>query len=155
MSQDEEPIAALGEDESWQLLAVITLGRLVTCVAAHPRSPCKNYVTHRPSLLFRTAESTKLLSAVMNDRVAFEVDEHNVEEAGSVIVEGRGPCAVQQRRNRKGRLRSASGLDPDNQTALRANHRHRNHRPQISIRDRARLRGHHHLTAETILRTTT
>ncbi len=89
MSQDEEPIAALGEDESWQRLASRTLGRLVTCVAGQPEIFPVNYVTQRPSLLFRTAGGTKLLSAVMNDRVAFEVDEHNVEKGWSVIVKGR------------------------------------------------------------------
>ena len=48
-----------------------------------------NFVTQRPSLLFRAAEGTKLLSAAMNDRVAFEVNEHNVEKGWSVIVKGR------------------------------------------------------------------
>jgi nitroimidazol reductase NimA-like FMN-containing flavoprotein (pyridoxamine 5'-phosphate oxidase superfamily) len=45
-------------------------------------------VQHR-TLLFRTAEGTKLASAVANNRVAFEVDEHDVEGGWSVIVKGR------------------------------------------------------------------
>lgn len=89
MSQDEEPIPALGDDESWQLLASRTLGRLVTCVAGQPEIFPVNFVTQRPSLVFRTAGGTKLLSALTNDRVAFEVDEHNVVKGWSVIVKGR------------------------------------------------------------------
>ena len=40
---------------------------------------------HR-TLLFRTAEGTKLLSAIMNNQVLFEADDHNVAEAWSVVV---------------------------------------------------------------------
>jgi uncharacterized protein len=89
MSQQEEAITALGEGESWQLLASRTLGRLVTCVAGRPEIFPLNFVTRRPSLLFRTAEGTRLLSALTNDRVAFEVDEQSVAEGWSVIVRGR------------------------------------------------------------------
>ena len=81
-------IAALGEDESWQLLPA---GRWAAwpCVAGQPEIFPVNFVTQRPSLHFRTAGGTKLLSAVTNDRVAFEVDEHNVENGWSVILKGR------------------------------------------------------------------
>jgi hypothetical protein len=51
-------LAALGEDESCQLLASSTRGPLVTCVAG----------------------GTRLLSAVTNERVAFDVDDRNVEK---------------------------------------------------------------------------
>ncbi len=40
-------------------------------------------------MLFRTAQGTKLFSAVMNERVAFEADDHTVAEGWSVIVKGR------------------------------------------------------------------
>jgi len=40
-------------------------------------------------VLFRTAEfASKLLTVVMNARVAFEADDHNVAEGWSVIVKG-------------------------------------------------------------------
>lgn len=40
-------------------------------------------------MLFRTAEfATKLFTVVMNCRVAFEADDHNVAEGWSVIVKG-------------------------------------------------------------------
>ena len=37
---------------------------------------------------FRTAQGTKLVSAVINNRVVFEADEHGVTEGWSVIVKG-------------------------------------------------------------------
>ncbi|WP_081485427.1 pyridoxamine 5'-phosphate oxidase family protein [Mycobacterium xenopi] len=42
----------------------------------------------RPTVLFRTAEGTKLVSAAINNRVLFEADDHNVAEGWSVIVKG-------------------------------------------------------------------
>jgi len=39
-------------------------------------------------VLFRTAQGTKLFSAVMSGRVAFEADDHTVAEGWSVIVKG-------------------------------------------------------------------
>ena len=89
MSLYVEPITVLSEDESWYLLASMTLGRLVTNAAGQPEIFPVNFVVQRPTVLFRTAEGTKLLSAVMDDRVAFEADDHGVEEGWSVIVKGR------------------------------------------------------------------
>jgi uncharacterized protein len=89
MSLNVEPITVLSDDESWYLLASMTLGRLVTSAVGQPEIFPVNYVVQRPTVLFRTAEGTKLLSAVLNDRVALEADEHNVEEGWSVIVKGR------------------------------------------------------------------
>lgn len=82
------PIVVLPEDESWQLLASRTLGRLATSVGGQPEIFPVNFVVQRRSVLFRTAEGTKLASAVANNRVAFEVDDHNVEGGWSVIVKG-------------------------------------------------------------------
>jgi nitroimidazol reductase NimA-like FMN-containing flavoprotein (pyridoxamine 5'-phosphate oxidase superfamily) len=89
MDENEGPITKLGEQESWDLLASMALGRLVTSAGGQPEIFPVNYVVQRHTVLFRTAEGTKLLTAVMNDRVAFEADEHNVEEGWSVVVKGR------------------------------------------------------------------
>lgn len=83
------PVVTLPDDECWQLLASQALGRLVTSVAGQPEIFPVNFVVQRKTVLFRTAEGTKLLSTVLNSRVAFEADEHNVEEGWSVIVRGR------------------------------------------------------------------
>jgi uncharacterized protein len=89
MSAPIAPIVELSEDESWQLLSSMALGRLVTSVGGYPEIFPVNYVVQHRTVLFRTAEGTKLISAVMNSRVAFEADDHNVEEGWSVIVKGR------------------------------------------------------------------
>jgi uncharacterized protein len=89
MSLDAEPSTVLSEEECWYLLASRTLGRLVTVVAGQPEIFPVNFVVQRQTVLFRTAEGRKLLSAVMADRVAFEVDEYNLEEGWSVVVKGR------------------------------------------------------------------
>ena len=39
-------------------------------------------------MLFRTAEGTKLLSVVINKRVAFEANGHSLDDGWSVIVQG-------------------------------------------------------------------
>jgi len=48
-----------------------------------------NYAVDHETLLFRTAEGSKLLSVVMGSQVAFEIDEHDDDSARSVVVRGR------------------------------------------------------------------
>jgi nitroimidazol reductase NimA-like FMN-containing flavoprotein (pyridoxamine 5'-phosphate oxidase superfamily) len=81
-------VTILPEHECWELLAGMTLGRLVTDVDGHPEIFPVNYVVQRRTILFRTAEGTKLISAAINNHVVFEVDDHNVAEGWSVIVKG-------------------------------------------------------------------
>jgi uncharacterized protein len=83
-----EPITILSESESWDLLASVALGRLVTSVDGQPEIFPVNFVVQHRTVLFRTAEGTKLVSAAINNRVLFEADEHNVAEGWSVIVKG-------------------------------------------------------------------
>jgi nitroimidazol reductase NimA-like FMN-containing flavoprotein (pyridoxamine 5'-phosphate oxidase superfamily) len=89
MSLAAEPITELSEDDCWYLLASRTLGRLATVVVGQPEIFPVNFVVQRPTVLFRTAEGRKLLSAVMDERVAFEVDDHDFEAGWSVVVKGR------------------------------------------------------------------
>ncbi len=89
MSADDYPVTVLSEDESWSLLSSMSLGRLVTILGGQPEIFPVNFVAQRRTVLFRTAQGTKLFSAVMNDRVAFEVDDHTVAEGWSVIIKGR------------------------------------------------------------------
>jgi nitroimidazol reductase NimA-like FMN-containing flavoprotein (pyridoxamine 5'-phosphate oxidase superfamily) len=83
-----KPIDILSESESWSLLSSMTLGRLVTSVDDQPEIFPVNFVVQRRTVLFRTAEGTKLVSAAINNRVVFEADDHNVAEGWSVIVKG-------------------------------------------------------------------
>jgi hypothetical protein len=66
----------------------VSLGRLVTILGGQPEIFPVNFVTQRRTVLFRTAQGTKLFSAVMNNQVAFEADDHTVAEGWSVIVKG-------------------------------------------------------------------
>jgi uncharacterized protein len=84
-----EPVTVLSEDESWNRLGGVALGRLVTTFAGEPEIFPVNYAVQHRSVLFRTAEGTKLFSAVSSSVVVFEADDHNVAEGWSVIVRGR------------------------------------------------------------------
>lgn len=88
MSVGDNPIAILSMSECWHLLSSVALGRLVTVVDGQPEIFPVNFVVQRKTLLFRTAEGTKLVSAAINNNVLFEADEHNVAEGWSVIVKG-------------------------------------------------------------------
>ena len=83
-----QPITVLSESESWNLLAGVALGRLVTSVDGEPEIFPVNFVVQNRTVLFRTAEGTKLVSAAINNSVVFEADDHNVAEGWSVIVRG-------------------------------------------------------------------
>ena len=88
MTVSDEPVTILGEDESWELLASATLGRLVICLGSRPEIFPVKFVVQRPTVLFRTSDVTKLLSVVINKDVVFEADGHSLDEGWSVIVRG-------------------------------------------------------------------
>lgn len=85
---DESPITVLGENESWDLLSSVTLGRLVTSVDGQPDVFPVNFVVVRRQIIIRTADGAKLSEIGLNNRVAFEADEHGLEHAWSVVVKG-------------------------------------------------------------------
>jgi nitroimidazol reductase NimA-like FMN-containing flavoprotein (pyridoxamine 5'-phosphate oxidase superfamily) len=89
MSSDDDLVTVLSEDDSWRLLSSTSLGRLVTILGGQPEIFPVNFVTQRRTLLFRTAQGTKLFSAAMSGRVLFEADDHTLAEGWSVIVKGR------------------------------------------------------------------
>jgi uncharacterized protein len=88
MAENSQPISILSETECWNLLSSVALGRLVTSVDGQPEIFPVNFVVQHKTVLFRTAEGTKLVSTAINDRVLFEADEHGVTEGWSVIVKG-------------------------------------------------------------------
>ena len=88
MSLIDDGVSILPVNQCWDLLAGVTLGRLVTSVDGQPEIFPVNYVVQRHTVLFRTAEGTKLVSTAINNRVLFEVDDHNVAEGWSVIIKG-------------------------------------------------------------------
>lgn len=89
MANETPGVTPLTEDESWRLLSSMALGRLAISVTGQPDIFPVNFVVQRHTIIIRTAEGTKLAAAMTNGQVAFEVDDHNVEEAWSVVVKGR------------------------------------------------------------------
>jgi nitroimidazol reductase NimA-like FMN-containing flavoprotein (pyridoxamine 5'-phosphate oxidase superfamily) len=85
----DQSVTVLSEDENWGLLGSVSLGRLVTNFAGEPEIFPVNFVVQDRTVLFRTAEGTKLFSAVANHAVVFEADDHTLIEGWSVIVRGR------------------------------------------------------------------
>jgi uncharacterized protein len=88
MSASDNGITILSEHESWDLLASVPLGRLVVIIDGQPEIFPVNFVVQRRTVLFRTAEGTKLVAATINNHVLFEADEHTDAEGWSVIVKG-------------------------------------------------------------------
>ncbi|MEV3901513.1 pyridoxamine 5'-phosphate oxidase family protein [Mycobacterium sp. NPDC050551] len=88
MSDEIQPVSILPESECWNLMSGVSLGRLVTSVSGHPEIFPVNFVVQHRSVLFRTAEGTKLVSSAINNNVLFEADDHNVAEGWSVVVKG-------------------------------------------------------------------
>ena len=83
---DEE----LAPDECWDYLRSAHVGRLAVCIDGHPHVVPINFIVQRRSIVFRTAEGTKL-AALPRREVAFEVDDYDPgsRSATSVIVVGR------------------------------------------------------------------
>ena len=88
MAAECQPVTILSETECWNLLSSASLGRLVTSVDGVPDIFPVNFVVQHRTVLLRTAEGTKLVSAAINHNVLFEADDHNVAEGWSVIVKG-------------------------------------------------------------------
>ncbi|MEI6251816.1 MAG: pyridoxamine 5'-phosphate oxidase family protein [Mycobacteriaceae bacterium] len=88
MAIEQGPISVLGDEEAWNLLSSVALGRLVTSFGGQLEIFPVNFVTQNSTVLFRTAEGTKLFTTVMNEKVLFEADDHTSGEGWSVILRG-------------------------------------------------------------------
>ena len=120
-----------GSERTW------SLGRLVTILGGQPEIFPVNFVTQRPTVLFRTAQGTKLYSAVMTDTVAFEADYHDAEltYGWSVIVKGRArvlTASVDILDAEEG----VAAVDRDVEASLRAGERLGDHRSPVRVRPR-------------------
>lgn len=83
-----DAVTILSATECWDLLKRVALGRIVTTVDNTSHIFPINFVVQNRTVLFRTAEGTKLVSAAINNNVLFEADDHDVEQGWSVIVRG-------------------------------------------------------------------
>ena len=88
MADEYDAVTVLDDGEAWRLLADVRLGRLVTYFGGQLEIFPVNFVVDDRTVLFRTAEGTKLFTTVMSDQVLFEADAHTEEGGWSVIVRG-------------------------------------------------------------------
>ena len=91
MSTDRLGITILEANTCWELLRSSEVGRLATSIRNHPDIFPVNFIVDHGTVVFRTAEGTKLAAAVLGASVAFEVDGYDAEagEAWSVVIKGR------------------------------------------------------------------
>ncbi|MCW2748711.1 MAG: hypothetical protein JWP10_1853 [Nocardioidaceae bacterium] len=88
MTETQAPVVVLSDSESWALLSGGSFGHLALSIAGEPEIFPVNYVASDGSIVFRTAEGTKLFGAVMQNVVAFEVDAYDDHEGWSVVAKG-------------------------------------------------------------------
>ena len=83
-------LTVLEPDACWALLAGEEVGRLAVAVAGQPDIFPLNFAVVDESIVFRTAEGTKLLAVAIGPAVAFEVDGYDAAAgtAWSVVVKG-------------------------------------------------------------------
>jgi nitroimidazol reductase NimA-like FMN-containing flavoprotein (pyridoxamine 5'-phosphate oxidase superfamily) len=74
----------------WLLLRSAQVGRLAVAVGNHPDIFPINFLVDQATIVFRTAEGSKLAAVATNSSVAFEADGYEPEagEAWSVVVKG-------------------------------------------------------------------
>lgn len=85
---DENPIGQMTTEECWDMLRANEFGRLAFHLAGEVHLTPINYAVDHDTLLFRTAEGSKLLGVEMNPDVAFEIDEFDEHHARSVVLRG-------------------------------------------------------------------
>ena len=85
----DETVRELAPEECWEMLRGQEFGRLAFHLLDEVHLVPINYAVDGESLLFRTAEGSKLLGVEINADVAFEIDEYDEEHARSVVVRGR------------------------------------------------------------------
>ena len=90
MSENTDVIQNLSDEESLELLATKTFGRLVVRRKDDMDLFPLNYLVHEGEIYFRTAEGSKLFSLTLNNDVLLEADnvDGDSQEAWSVVVKG-------------------------------------------------------------------
>ena len=83
-------IVVLDTHTCLELLRTREVGRLAVSIADHPDIFPINYVVDHGTVVFRTAEGTKLAAALLGRGVAFEIDGYDPDagDAWSVVMKG-------------------------------------------------------------------
>lgn len=85
---ENEAITELSEQESWELVSSVPIGRLATTIGDDIEMFPLNHVVDNETIVFRTAQGSKLFELTVNDRVAYEVDHYAGNGGWSVVVHG-------------------------------------------------------------------
>jgi nitroimidazol reductase NimA-like FMN-containing flavoprotein (pyridoxamine 5'-phosphate oxidase superfamily) len=88
MTESLAPVTELTLDACWDLLRRHQFGRLALTVGNEPEIFPLNYVVQDDTLVFRTAQGTKLAALTVNDMVALEIDGFDQRTGWSVVVKG-------------------------------------------------------------------
>ncbi|MFE3543869.1 pyridoxamine 5'-phosphate oxidase family protein [Nocardia sp. NPDC059177] len=91
MGNDGPGVTELAVNECWALLRSVDVGRLAVIVDDHPDIFPLNYAVDHGTLVFRSAQGTKVSAALSDAPVALEVDGYiaRSHEAWSVVIKGR------------------------------------------------------------------
>ena len=89
MDTEDDIVSELPDLDCWELLREQEFGRLAFHLANEVHILPVNYAVDGQTLVFRTAEGSKLLGITMNQDVAFEVDRYDDSHASSVVLRGR------------------------------------------------------------------
>lgn len=84
----QSPVTRLSKAEAWELLRSSPVGRLATVIDRQPDIFPVNFVVEGTSVIFRTAEGSKLLQVTVNARVAFQADGWVTDTGWSVVAKG-------------------------------------------------------------------
>ncbi len=85
---ENEAVTELSEQESWELVGSVPIGRLATTIGDDIEMFPLNHVVDGETIVFRTAQGSKLFELTINDRVAYEVDDYDGNGGWSVVVHG-------------------------------------------------------------------
>ena len=85
---EEDVVTELSSEQCWEMLRAEEFGRLAFHLVDEVHITPINYAVDGETLLFRTAEGSKLLGVVMGSDVAFEIDRYGEDTARSVVIRG-------------------------------------------------------------------
>ncbi len=113
MISTQDVVVTLPEEEAWEFLRTHALGRLAYHLVGEVHITPVNYAVTGGRLVFRTAPGSKLLGVVMDDDVAFEVDEVGDDRATSVVARGRATLLRDRAADEAGALPLRSWVPTD------------------------------------------
>ncbi|MDR1078542.1 MAG: pyridoxamine 5'-phosphate oxidase family protein [Propionibacteriaceae bacterium] len=89
MAELVSPVTVLADDRAWDILSAQQIGRIAIAADPAPDVFPVNYVVDGESIVFRTAEGSKLSGLLAHGQVSFEVDTWDVDHGYSVLAQGR------------------------------------------------------------------